>query len=833
MMNKAFFSFAAGIMLVSILPELLSFWHIAILISFAIFIIAPSYILKTKSIKIQFVKNSVPQFIRFNAKFANLLFAWSVSLLPAFLCGILWGTLWGYWHLSTQLPEALNNQKVWLSGSVAKVHSQINKPLKIQLEVIHLDGESSTPIKRVMLNWYETRFIPESGDQLRVKAKIKRIHGRLNPNSFDYHTWLFAQGIDATGYVIADPANQRTGDSQLNLFEKLRQAIDEIHNRFSNQRDYKAITQALITGDKDNFSESQWNLFRQTGTMHLIVISGLHIGLLSWLAFHLLSRCIRLTGLGMPRYRADFWAAIGSALTAFGYAGLAGFTIPSLRAMVMVWALLSGMIFAYPINYQTRFLLALALVLAVDPLAFYSPGFWLSFGIIAIILVYTKARLYQSVSDRRSKIKDFVLLQGFIFISITPWLALYFKQVSLIAPLANLFAIPYVSFILVPADFFVSLFALITQHISWLEQINFWLFQLLGNLTGLFVTLLHGFHAIPFASLNLPYADLAWVLLLIIAALCLFFPIKNLVYPGLLCVLVLLLPRTPLLKSGEFSIGFIDTGQSLSVLVKTRSHSLLYDAGPRFNRNYFVQNGAYGKQGYRNDGLFSAMQADSLIDTAILPSMQHYAIHQPDKVIISHDNQDHSGGLPHLLIRGLVKHLHAPPEVLMQFFYLIPRKEECIAGMEWSWDQVTFRVIHPHAFNMYSKINNRSCVIQITSPYGSALLTGDIQKQAEKQLIQNALVYPLQSQLLLVPHHGSKTSSTPNFIQTVNPEYAVISVGYQNRFQHPHSQVLKLYEQSGITLKRTDRDGLVNFTFTHEGIKLSSQREKQPKYWFP
>ena len=747
------------------------------------------------------------------------------SLIIPLAIGMLWAIFWGQSRLSHQLPETLSNQKFWLTGKVKQVDSRPNKPPRIQLQINQTNGQASKHIKRVRLNWYETRFVPEPGDQVHVRAKLKSIHGRLNPNSFDYHTWLFAEGIDAVGYVIADPANQRTGkqhtNNQLHPFEKLRQTINSLHNRFSSSTEYRAITKALITGDKNDFSSAQWQVFRQTGTVHLIVISGLHIGLLSWLVFHLVSWLIRLTGSAIPGYRADFWAAIAAALTAFSYAGLAGFTIPGLRAMLMVWALLSGLIFSYPINYRTRFLLALVLVLIIDPLAYYQPGFWLSFGIVALILVYTKTRIDPHETKWLHKIKHAIVLQGIIFLGITPWLALFFKQVSLVAPLANLLTIPYVSFVLVPLDFCISLFALVTQHISALHTLNLGLFQLLENLIGLLISLLTALTTIPFASLHLPAANISLSLLLCIAGFCLLLPSRKLLCPGLLSMLVLVLPQKNALQPGEFKVAVIDVGQSLSVLIKTRHHSLVYDTGSKFNTGQ-----------YKTHGLASSLLANDLLDTAILPSLHYYGVEHPDKVIISHDNRDHSGGLAGLVARGLVTDLYAPVSLLSQFFYLIPKKNTCVKGMEWVWDQVQFRVIHPDINTRYKKINNTSCVIHISSPYGSILLTGDIEAYAEKQLIHHALALPIQSQVLVVPHHGSKTSSTPDFIAAVNPDYAVVSAGYKNRFKHPHPQISKRYERQGINLKRTDQDGLIDFTFTSQGIKLSTEKAKQTKYWF-
>ena len=770
-------------------------------------------------------------------------------LLFSLLLGMSWSNIWGHWRMAQQLPELCNNQKVWLSGLVTKVEFRPYKPLKIDLSMdrsaVGCSIDDARPFatyvpsladRKLRLNWYESRFIPEPGDRLKVRAKLKSLHGRLNPGSFDYQTWLFTRGVDAVGYVMADAENRRIGTEPLSLFARIRQMIDALHAQHIGNPEIRAVTRALLTGEKSGFSQAQWDAFRHTGTTHLVVISGLHIGLLSWFVFHLAGFVVRRTGWGMPRYRADFWAALAAVAVAFFYAGLAGFTIPALRAMLMVWAFLLGLIFAIPLRYRTRFLLALALVLLLDPLAIYQPGFWLSFGIVALILVYSKAKIYRSSLGLFSKFRFFIQLQWLIFLGMTPLLAWFFKEISLIAPLVNILAIPYVSFILVPINFIVSLLVLLIPDGAGLPVVQQMLFTFLSDLTAVLMAILHDLSAINFASMSLPHADMAWVLLACIAGCGLFLPWRYFRFLGLLAVVVLCWPRASGLSSGEFRLAVLDMGQGLSVLVQTQKHQLLYDAGPGFSYKYVVPAAMQhhtNRQGSVADPFFS-----DLVATDIMPTLHHYGAHVLDKLIISHHNRDHAGGLASILLQIPVRQLYAPAELLVKFLSVTPEKKLCLAGMQWSWDQVHFKVIHPHPADIDAPYqeNNRSCVLHISSAYGSALLTGDIEQSVEQKLVKDLPAgpvekHPVQADLLLVPHHGSKSSSSVALLGAVAPDYAVVSAGYQNRFRHPHPQVTERYQQHDVALYRTDRDGLVDFTFTREGIKLATQRQTEARYW--
>lgn len=666
------------------------------------------------------------------------------------LCGYLFAMLALGDALSHRLPEARSGETRELTGRVIGLPEVLDasrggRRQRFELRVLAPASE----LRRVSLSWHEPGRLLRPGERVRLRARLFTPRARLNQGGFDRARHDLAAGRDAHGYVTALLGRSGTGGGLDALRDRLS---DRLRGHLAPWPVAARWLPALVTGDRRHLTAADWRLLRRSGTVHLMAISGLHITLVAGLVWWL------FRWLPAPLWRrrspvaAQQLAVLPALAAAAGYACLAGFSLPTQRALIMTslvfLALLSGR------RRTPGWYLGMAMVgvLLWHPLAPLAPGFWLSFGAVALLL------LVVSGGGRGLVRAQMMLALGLGAIS--AWL---FGDWGALAPLANLILIPLFSFLVVPL-------ALAATLLDW---------PLLLTVLGPVMEVIHAGLArfVPLApTLPVPAG--------VIAALCLLAAVAILAAPGTLLprwvapflLLPGLLVRTPAPEPGHFRLVVFDVGQGQALAIRTRNAIVLYDLGPSW---------AGGDTGERLLRPWLARQG--------VPPVLAFA---------SHGDNDHAGGWP-----GVASLL--PPGRL---FSGEPRRlgdaSPCLRGQRWVLDGVRFEVLWPVAGLAGAESNNRSCVIRVTGSGGTVLLTGDIEKPAEYWLSRNE---DLSAELLQLPHHGSASSSSFTLLNAVRPQRAFASSGHLNAFGHPSPAVRRRLRDRGVALDVTAETGMIVF----------------------
>ena len=702
-----------------------------------------------------------------------------IRLLAFIFLGLFWSLFQANLYLNDQLPVALENKNIAITGTIINLPQHTDNRLRFEFRPDHHSDFKLPNILR--LNWYRPFPVElNAGEKWQLTVRLKRAYGLSNPGSFDYEAWLFQHGITATGYVRNTPNNHRLKTATRFSFNTLRQSLLKQQHATLSSSDYLGIINGLTTGYRDNISRKQWQILQASGTAHLLAISGLHIGLAALIGFFCFRWLWTIRKKNLLLIPTHEMAAIGSLLIAFLYTGLAGFSIPSQRALLMVATVSIAILFRRSIAPFSLLGLSLFIVLIIDPLVVLSAGFWLSFSAVAIIL-------YTNIGRHPKPHWQWLKMHSLIALGLSPLLLLFFQQTSLIAPIANLITIPFISFIIVPLLLLSSLLLVITEPLGITETIGILLLKLVEYLLSLFWPFLDYLASLPLAKWTITTLPFHYYVIIAIACLLLLsprgLPAKNLALLAL-TPLFLFSPKQPHL--GEFWFTLLDVGQGLSAVVQTHSHTLVFDTGPRFNDSF-------------NTG------------TAVVrPFLLSQGLKKINTLIISHADNDHIGGaLP--LIKSIPVH-----KIISSVPELLPAALPCTAGDSWQWDNVTFEFLHPQINDQGSE-NNLSCVLKVNNDQGSLLLTGDIEHETEDLLIQRYGTQ-LQSTILVAPHHGSKTSSSLEFIHAVQPKFVLYPAGYQNRFNFPHDIVVHRYNNNKIKSFNTSHVGAISFKFNHNGV---------------
>ncbi|MCP5279486.1 MAG: DNA internalization-related competence protein ComEC/Rec2 [Thiobacillus sp.] len=720
------------------------------------------------------------------------------------------GFLYAAWRADLRLGQELDPQwdgrDVVLTGRVAGLPETHPRGLNFVLDVDAVSSPGARPPDRVRLGWYVYGDDPPprlaGGDCVTLTARLNRPHGNLNPGGFDYEAWLLERGIRATGSVRTPPTtSSKCGGTAMAFVDRSREWVRAHLAGSLGDAAYAGVVTALAVGDQDAIPAGQWTLFRQTGTSHLFSVSGLHITLFSALVYALVRiawrRAPRLN-LWLPAQRAGI--ALGL-VAAGGYTLLAGFGIPAQRTLYML-AGAATLAWLDRRPSPTRLLAAALLaVMLLDPWAALAPGFWLSFGAVATLLWSGAGRVGPQPAWR-----TWVQAQWAVTLGLAPLLLALFHEVSLVSPLANAVAIPVISLVAVPLSLLAA--ALPWDALALLAHGAVWaVMACLKWLSALPQPVLHA--AAP--------GPAALVLGLLGAAVLLLprgFPARWL---GLVMCLPLIFPRLPAPAPGQAWLTVLDVGQGEAILVRTATRSLLVDAGPRFA---------------------SGEDAGARV---VAPYLWSQGINRLDGLVLTHDDLDHSGGVAALLAS------HRPGWFLTPLagvdraalgddgrtiMAARPDAMTCSAGQAWTWDGVRFSVLHPPAHHYalagYGD-NDRGCVIRVEAGRHSALLAADIERLSEMNLAERGVLEPVD--LLVVPHHGSKTSSTAEFLAAVRPRLAVMPVGHRNRYGHPHGEVLARYRGMGIPVLRTDREGAVSVEMGEGELVVETARRSERRYW--
>ena len=723
-----------------------------------------------------------------------------LRLLAFFLAGFFWAA----WHGSVSLQSELGTQwygrDVQLEGVISGMTQPFPRGTRFQFDVERAITPGARIPSRIAITWYRGANpddLPalQAGQRWQFTVRLRPPHGNYNPHGFDLEAWLLERNIRATGYVRTREPTQLTSSMVWRpgyAVHRLREHIRENVNELLGDKPYAGILTALSVGDRGSITHEQWRVLTRTGTSHLMSISGLHVtlvaGLVFALMFRLWHRSVRLATALSP-LRA---ATLAGLIAAMVYVALSGFAVPAQRAICMLGVIALALMAGWRAPAAAILGAALLFVLLLDPMSVTSAGFWLSFAAVAAILAATSVQGLASGPFRR-----FVHIQWTITVALVPLLLVLFHQVSVVSPFANAVAIPLVSLVIAPLALLLIIVPLelvaVIAHAA--VVLCFSILETMSRLPGA-VWQQHApvVWTVPFALLGVGMLVLPRG-----------FPSRWL---GLVLLLPMLLVRPPKPAPGELWLTVLDVGQGLSAVIRTRNHTVLFDAGP----DYTGGNDA-GRR-------------------IVVPHLRGEGIRQLDMLIVSHDDNDHSGGADSVVAA------QAPGSILTSIDNAGQRpgwgnSMICRAGQQWAFDGVRFEILHPVPQNHGTENtgdNDRSCVLLIDSAHGTVLLPADIEQRSERQLLARQRSR-LRADVLVAPHHGSRTSSSQQFLEAVAPKFVLFPVGYRNRYGHPHPLIEARYRESGAELLRTDELGAIRLHFTSNGIEVSAWREQAARYW--
>jgi competence protein ComEC len=738
---------------------------------------------------------------------------------------------------SSALAPALEGRDIRVVGVVAAMPQRNDAALRFRLDVesATLDGREVALPPGIYLSWYTGSFGGESGalapppalqagERWQMTVRLKAPHGGSNPHGFDFELWMWEQGLQAVGYVRAgprDPAPQRLGQTALHPLERARQQVrDAIFQRLLRQpagaggdadEDFgrqlreqarrAGVVAALVVGDQGAIERADWDVFRATGIAHLVSISGLHITMFAWgaaLGVGWLWRRFARLCLWCPAPSAGL---VGGVLLATVYAVFSGWGVPSQRTVCMLATVGLLRLGARRWPWPHVWLLACAVVLAVDPWALLQAGFWLSFVAVGILFASDAGAGGTAASGGTHPLQRLAAQAGaslreqwVITVALTPLTLLLFGQVSVVGLAANALAIPWVTLVLTPLAMGGVLFAPLWDAA--------WAVQALSGYLALLLKL-------PLATLSIAqapvWAGAVGVLGGVLLVVRLPWRLRLLGLPLLLPVVLWSAPGPPL---GHFELLAADVGQGNAVLVRTAHHALLYDAGPRFSRE--------SDAGHR----------------VLVPLLRALDV-RLDTLVLSHRDSDHVGGAPAILaMQPQVALLSSiEDDHVLRVLHPVTR---CEAGQHWQWDGVDFEFLHPlpRDYGTAQKPNAMSCTLRITNGRQAALLAGDLEAAQESLLLARSRLgdSPLRADVLLAPHHGSKTSSSPALLDAVAPRFVLVQSGYRNRFGHPAAPVVARYEERNIQVIDSPHCG-ASIWRSDQPDSVQCQRQAQARYW--
>jgi len=719
------------------------------------------------------------------------------------------------------LNPALEGKDLVVIGRVAAMPQRNESGLRFRFSVesAERDGQVVSAPPRIYLAWY-AGVVAEAdsmlglqrqpadlraGERWQMTVRLKAPHGNSNPFGFDYELWLWEQGLQATGYVRAgpkDPVPQRMDASWQHPVEQVRHQVkDAIYTQVSDRRAAGLIA-ALVVGDQNAIDRADWDVFRATGVAHLMSISGLHVTMFAWLAAWLVGWLWRRSEVLCLAFPAPGAALMGGLLLATAYAVFSGWGVPSQRT---IWMLATvgllrfwGKRWPWPLVWM----LACAVVVAIDPWALLQAGFWLSFVAVGILFATDSGAAREYPTGAGGRFSSMLREQWVITLGLAPLTLLLFGQVSLVGLIANGVAIPWVTLVVTPLAMLGTVFAPIWGLATWAIDALSWCLQ--------------QFAAVPFAVLSIAQAPLWAGLAAVAGGVVLVLPWPwSLRMLGLPLMLPVLLWQAPRPTGGEFELLAADIGQGNAVIVRTANHALVYDTGPRFSPE--------SDAGHR----------------VLVPLLRALDV-TVDTVVLSHRDTDHVGGAMAVLSMqpqaGLISSIEDGHELQR-----VRPVKRCVAGQVWTWDDVRFEVLHPKADDYalpgqatLPKSNAMSCVLRISSAHEGhrdaqvALLTGDIEAAQEARLVAEGAA--IKADVLLAPHHGSKTSSSPAFLDAVHPRLALVQAGYRNRFGHPVASVMDRYRERNIEVVASPRCGAETWR-SYKPQEITCQRTVGARYW--
>jgi competence protein ComEC len=719
--------------------------------------------------------------------------------------------------LAEALPLAWEGEDVALIGVVSGLPQVTENATRFVLEVEKVAMPRAVVPSLLALSWYVERgkggadgVAPPrlaAGERWRITVRLKRPRGLANPHGFDFEPWALERGIRATGYVRARQGAQLLEarvDGWPYTLHRWRGEIREAMLAHLGEARLRGVLVALAIGDQDSIAPDDWEVFWRTGVGHLMSISGLHITMLAGLAFAIAYFAwVRVPALAL-RIPARKAAVVVGVLAALAYSLMTGYQVPAQRTFAML-SVVAACVLAERHGSPSRVLALAALaVVGLDPWAVLSAGFWLSFGAVAAIFYVMGLR-----TGHAGKLRGAVLEQLAVTVAMLPMVMALFQEVSLVSPIANSFAIPLVSLVVVPLTI-AGAFLPLPWLLDGAHLLMTWLMVPLEWLAGL-----------PHAMLE-SHEPAAWTVAAAVAGCAWLLaprgvPLRS-AGAAWIAPMFTVLPPAP--APGEAWLDVLDVGNGLATVVRTANHALVYDTGSSWNAD-----------------------ADSG-NRIVVPFLRGEGINTLDGVVVSHADDDHSGGAASIAYSRAPGWLLSPlpPDHVLQGAF--GTSVRCEAGGRWRWDGVEFTVLHPGR-DIYEEIgprsatgrrarkeNDRGCVVRVATGAFSLLLAADVEARSEAEMIARDRA-SLRSDVLLIPHHGSKTSSTPAFIEAVAPGIGLLSVGYRNRFHHPNAGVVARYLERGVMLHRTDREGALRIILPAQSgrtIEVENQ-SRRLRYW--
>ncbi|MDD9800804.1 MAG: DNA internalization-related competence protein ComEC/Rec2 [Gammaproteobacteria bacterium] len=742
---------------------------------------------------------------------------WPVALLAAALAaGMGWFALQAGEVRASRLAEHLGGRDVFVTGVVADFPQYGRGRARFLFRPLsaHHGGAAIAHPHLLSLRDYDGGSYRQ-GETWRLRLRLRPPFGARNPAGHDRERWMFLRGIGGGGYVVADQRNQLLrAPPAWNIVPQWRARVLAGVRKLLAESPHRGMVEALAVGVRESLGRAQWEVLRAGGTAHLVAISGLHIGLVAGLGFVLAGVLWRLAVVfgprrffgGRPPRRWHCCLPVALAFALF-YAALAGFSLPTQRALVMLIAFTATRLLDRRTGLFYGLAVALFGVLLLDPLPVLTAGFWLSFVAVAVIglaLVNAPPLSMVPVVDSptmtarfahwlRLNVRLAVRVQVALALAMAPALLLFFQQAPPLAPLVNLVVVPWFGITVVPAVLFAAV-ALLVDATSAAAA----LLAAAEGAVAVAWPVMAGAAALPLVALPKPSP---WTLAA--AAVAVFLLLGARKMPGRWLALVFAAPLVfgapPPPLEGAVRVTVLDAGQGLAVLVRTRRHSLLYDAGPAY----------------------PGFDAGARV---VAPSLRALGVAWLDALVLSHGDRDHAGGA------AAVTRAFRPARVLSGEAGRFAGAVACVDGQRWTWDGVTFTFLAPPP-GAADNPNNASCVLQVAGAGGAVLLTGDIERAAERALLARHR-HRLRAAAVLVPHHGSRTSSSPAFVAAVGAPVAIVSAARHSHHGHPHPQVVARYRRAGSEVWNTAEEGAVTLTLAADGaLAVTSERQRRPGLW--
>jgi len=719
---------------------------------------------------------------------------------------LLAGTGWAAWSatnvMSGDLEISLEGRDILAVGEVASLPERSAHQVQFDFapataELGSREEAAGANVRlppRVRLSWYEAGRPPRAGERWQLEMRLRQRRGFSNPGGFDYEGQLFRERVGALGYVRGSSSNRLLGDGAAQPILTLRERIVAALSERLADSHARGVLIGLAVGDTSGISPDAWRVFSRTGTTHLVAISGLHITMIATLAMGFVRVVWRVWPGPLRGARGDVAAACG-ALAAIAYSLLAGFSVPTQRTLAMLVVAFCAGFLRRRAPAATVLSLALIAVLCIDPHAVLAPGFWLSFLAVAGIVMAVRPG-----KGAGSETRNFFRAQGAVSVLLLPATLVLFGSVSLIAPLANLLAVPAFTLVLVPATLLgVACLGVAPAAsdalLGFAARLFDWTWPVLERMAD----------APGALSFPPPASPLLLIALLLSAVATLTVLAGRLKLVPVVLVIPLFLAKPGRVDPGAFDVTVMDVGQGLSVLVETATHVLLYDAGPAFR---------------------SGRSAGELV---VLPLLRHRAIRRVDQFVVSHDDSDHAGGAA-----AVAREM---PVSTWRYGSNTPtRGTRCLRGEAWTWDDVRFEFLHPgetqeasgHAAGTHDD-NAESCVLHVSSATGSLLIMGDVERRAEEWLVWQMRVQPVD--LVVVAHHGSRTSSSAAFVRATRPKIAIVSAGHRNRWGFPHPEVVARWCEAGAEVIDTANWGAVSVLVAGGMQPPRGNRGLHRRYW--